>query len=306
MNEAFLGPGFPVVAIDVGGTGIKATLVSADGSISPVLRVPTPVRESGGEFALLDTVEAIVAELGGAAAAVGVVVPGVVDDDLGIVRLAGNLGFHDVPLGALLRERLGVPVAFGHDVRAAGLAEHRFGAAAGEDDCVVAIIGTGIAAALFTGGRPVVAGGYAGEIGHTIVDLGGEPCACGGSGHLESIASAGAITRRYRARGTATIDGARDVLRLTHEGDPVAVAVWSEALDALAVGLQQVITTLAPGRIVLGGGLAEAGDELLVPLRARLAALRSFHREPQLVKAELGDQAGMIGAALMARAVIAE
>ena len=146
---------------------------------------------------------------------------------------AENLGWHDYPFRLKAEEALGVPVGFGHDVRGAGQAEHRLGAARGFDDVVVVTIGTGIAAAVFVDGRLYTGGGLAGEIGHDRVAE-GPTCACGGRGCLEAVASAAAIARRYTARTGRVVGGAKEVLELMHNGDDNAAAAWSTVMRSLA------------------------------------------------------------------------
>jgi glucokinase len=168
------------------------------------------------------------------------------------------------------------------------------------DDLAVVVIGTGIAVTLVTGGAVVHGGsGQAGELGHVVVRPGGPPCACGQLGCLETISSARAIADRYAAHSGRTVDGAVEVwARLA--SDPVAQQVWQEAADALGDALQIVRALLAPSRIVLGGGLAGAGDALLAPVRARLERTAGLQPAPPVVAAQLGARAGVIGAALAA------
>jgi glucokinase len=201
-----------------------------------------------------------------------------------------------VPFAAQITERCALPVVLGHDVRTAALAETRVGAARGISDVVYLSIGTGIAAGIVLGGRLHAGGGYAGEIGHTPAGH-DEPCACGGAGCLEAIASAAAIARRYTARSGRPVAGAKEVLR---PGDADALAVWDEALDALAAALGWIASVIAPEVVVIGGGLSQAGDALLDPLNARIPRHLTFQRVPRLVPAALGDRAGCIGAALLA------
>jgi glucokinase len=232
--------------------------------------------------------------------AAGLLVPGYVDDAAGIGVFSENLGWSNVPFRDRASALLGLPVAFGHDVRGAGEAEYRLGAAAGFGDVVVMAIGTGIAGAIFLSGRIHLGGGLAGEMGHSIV-ADGPDCACGGRGCLEAVASAGAIARRYNALAGAAVPGAKEVLERAAAGDPDAAAVWHSALDALALDLSHTVALLAPEAIVLGGGLANAGNRLFEPLRERLDALLTFQKRPLLVPASLGENAGVIGAALKAR-----
>ncbi|HEY2521609.1 MAG TPA: ROK family protein [Streptosporangiaceae bacterium] len=302
-----------VVACDVGGTGIKAGLVDRAGRVQQARTVPTPIVDGDGDAtakAVLDRVAELVAGLsalgGGAAgggrapAGVGVIVPGLVDTAAGMARYAENLGWRDVPFAARLTEATGLPVAFDHDVRAAGAAEQRLGAGRGHRDVAFVPIGTGIAAALVLDGRPYAGGGWAGEIGH--IDVGsGLPCPCGATGCLETIASAAAIARRYTERSGWPVAGALEVAGLLGSGDPDARVVWDEAVDALAFVLAVTAAVAAPELIVIGGGLSGAGDVLLEPLRRQVRAqITPPQRQPRLVRAALGDQAGLLGAALLA------
>jgi len=288
-----------VVAVDVGGTDTKAALVERGGAVLADRTVPTPLDGARTPDLVVDLVAALVEELGDAPAAVGLVVPGLVDERRGVAVWSENLGWRDVPFAAAVSERCGLPTVLGHDVRAGGLAESRLGAARGLRDVVFLPIGTGIAAALLFGGRLHAGDGYAGEIGHVRVGH-DEPCRCGGSGCLEAIASAGAIARRYSARSGRPAAGAEEVVRAATTGDPVAIAVWEEALDALAAALAWLASVLAPEAIVIGGGLSRAGALLFDPLGERLALRLTFQRAPRLVPAALGDRAGCLGAALLA------
>ncbi len=233
--------------------------------------------------------------------AAGVVVPGVVDETRGVAVWSSNVGFRDVPLRDLVTDRLGLPAALGHDVRAGGTAEARLGAGRGEPHVLFIAIGTGIAAAHVVGGDAFAgAHGAAGEVGHVIVRPGGRPCGCGLKGCLESVASASAIGRRYAELSGVEGAAAFDVAARAAAGEALAVAVWTEAIEALADGLLTAQALYDAGKVVLGGGLAEAGEALLAPLRVALGARTTFHRVPSVVRAELGDNAGCLGAALLA------
>lgn len=300
-----LGAGAPVLAFDVGGTDIKSALFDAEGNALGLRRTPTPIVDGDRTHVLLDRLDVLAAELRAAypdvvPQAAGLVVPGIVDAETGVGIFASNLGWHDSPLRDLATARLGLPVAFDHDVRAASWAERRLGGARDYADAVVLVIGTGIAGALLVGGVPYTAGGYAGEIGHSpIAD--GPICACGARGCLEAVASAGAIARRYREATGVAPDGAKDVIARAAAGDEVAAEIWNSALDALTMSLAQLTAVVAPEAVVIGGGLSRAGGALFDELRARLAARLSFHRIPALVPAELSGNAGLLGAALRAR-----
>ncbi|ANJ26335.1 ROK family protein [Agromyces aureus] len=301
-----LGPGAAVLAFDVGGTDTKSALIDRAGRVLGLRRTTTPIDPADPAASVVSSLaELALAHLaerpGLDPVAVGISVPGIVDEADGIGVFASNFGWRDAPIRALGERALGLPVAFGHDVRAAGDAERRLGAARGYDDVVVLAIGTGIAGSILLGGRPLVGGGFAGEIGHSLADPHGDRCACGAIGCLETIASAGAIARRYTATSGIAVDGAREVLAAAAAGDAVAAAVWNDALDALADSIARLTATIAPQAVVIGGGLSQAGSALFGPLRERLDARLSFHRRPELVRARLGDDAGLLGTALAAR-----
>jgi glucokinase len=285
-----------VIALDLGGTALKAGLVDPAGET--VMALHRPARREQGPDAviagLLEAVDELVAA-GPAPAAVGLVVPGIVDEAAGVAVFSANFGWRELPLRALLEERTGLPLAFGHDVRAGGLAEGALGAARGVRDFLFLALGTGVAGAAVLDGRPYAGGGYAGEIGHVVVEPGGRECGCGARGCLETVASAAAIAARHGEGVTAAAVAARCAA-----GEPRAGAVWNDAVQALAAALAMYVSVLAPELIVVGGGLSEAGDQLLGPLDAALAARLTFHRRPALRRAALGDQAGRLGAALMA------
>lgn len=301
-----LGDGAPVLAFDVGGTDIKAGLFDERGALLDVVRAPTPYSSDGSGDAVLAQLAALADGFAArhpavAPGAAGLIVPGLVDDESGVGVYAENLGWRDVPFRDAAAAVLGLPVAFTHDVRAAGAAEYRLGAAGNYRNVLVVVIGTGIASAIFLDGRPYSASGFAGEIGHSVVDVGGVPCACGGAGCLEAIASAGAITRLYNRGAPDPVAGARQVLDRARAGDAVAASVWDAATDALGLALSQAVALLAPEAIVLGGGLAQAGDALFAPVERRMTSFLTFHRRPVLLPATVGENAGLVGAALGAR-----
>ena len=288
-----------VIAVDVGGTGMKAALVAGDPSGVRAVRQRRRPTRPGGD-AVVEDVTALVDELRAASEhpvdAVGLVVPGIVDEVAGVGVYSANLGWADYPFREEVEAATGLRAAFGHDVRAGGLAELRQGNARDLADAVIMPIGTGIAAALVLDGRISSAPG---EVGH--VDVGhGDPCGCGQTGCVEARASSAAIARRYTERTNRQVDGAADVARLLTEGDTDAAAVWREAVDALARGILLVAALLGPRAVVLGGGLALAGPKLTDPLGVRLDELITFQRRPELRLAALGDEAGCLGAALLA------
>jgi glucokinase len=301
-----LGPGEAVLAFDVGGTDTKSAVVDRHGRVLGLRRTPTPRHRddpAGGVVRSLATLahEQLEQFPGVRPVAAGVSVPGLVDERAGVARFASNLGWRDAPVRENAERELGLPVAFGHDARAASDAECRLGAATAYGDVVVLTIGTGIAGGLVLGGRPYTGGGFAGELGHALSDPEGERCPCGAVGCLETISSAGAIARRYTTASGIAVSGAREVLAAAADGDVDAVRIWDEALRALAEQLARLAAIVAPEAVVIGGGLAEAGSALFEPLDERLDALLSFHRRPALLQAQLGDDAGLLGTALAAR-----
>ncbi len=307
--------------VDVGGTKLLAVAATEKGEIVAEHRAPT----AAGPDAILDAVAAalqslIAAEPGIRAAGVGLA--GLVDLD-GTVHYAPNLpGF----VGVAARQRLAatctVPVVVDNDANVAALGEVLHGAGRGRKEVLVVTLGTGIGGGLVFDGK-VHRGGYglAAEIGHFTVDPAGPVCACGARGHWEAIASGTALGRRaqeWAARGDAPgvlAQAAGAVEAVTghavglaaEAGEPDALAILAEHAGAVAVGLGGLVNILDPAVIVISGGLVELGDLLLEPLRAALpdhveaAALRTL---PPVLAAELGEHAGAVGAAALARTLV--
>ncbi|WP_082634361.1 ROK family protein [Arthrobacter alpinus] len=300
-----------VLAFDIGGTDMKSGIIlgditSGDIEVMDVARNPTPLDGArSGETVCARIVEltavyrAAHPELN--FSAVGVTVPGIVDETAGIGVYSSNLGWKDFPFTATLSEALGLPVGFGHDVGMAGEAEFRLGAAVGKKDVLILVIGTGIAGAVLCDGRRVAGGGYAGEIGHALV-----PAPDGSLVIMESLGSAGAVARRYTEATGNTVAGARTVVALAAAGDAAASAVWGDAINALAFSIAQCVSILGTETVVLGGGLSMAGAALFEPLAARVDELLTFHRRPEYLHAALGENAGLIGSALKARSLAAK
>ena len=318
MSAAVDGSGHPgaVVAVDVGGTTVKGMVRVGDVVLDRVV-LPTFATESspgdvgsaaGGPAlaavtAVVDRLAASAAAAGHPLAAVGLCTPGVVDSVTGTVVVAVNLDWRDLPIAALLGDRYGVPVAVAHDARAAATAEIAARTAAGRDvaEMVFIPIGTGVSSSLVVDGRLVVgAAGGAGEIGHVCVRPGGEACTCGQRGCVEVYASARNVRRRYRAAG-GTIDGATEEIVAAVDTDPVAAAVWADAVDALAAGVAILAAVLDPAVVVVGGGLGESGERLLAPLRTAVDARLGWRPSPRIEQSLAGAGAGLAGAALLAR-----
>jgi glucokinase len=291
-------PDAAVIAVDVGGTSIKAGILTEQGPVA-FHRVATDA--AAGADGVVDRIVATVlasdqeaTRRGVSIAGAGVVVPGIVDEAAGVARRAVNLGWRDVDLRARLAARLSCPVAVGHDVRAGALAEARWGAAVGCATVLFVPIGTGIAAAFVVDDDVFPGAAYqAGEIGQIQV----------GGATLEAFASGLSIANRYRAAsGAGPAVTAPEVVERAGRGDEVAAAVWQSALTSLADVLAGAIAMVDPEITVVGGGVARAGEALLGPLRAELATRLPWRSPPTVAAARFGDAAGWVGAALLARA----
>lgn len=294
------------LGIDLGGTNTKGVILDLpDGGLvgaRVVGEASVPTHAAKGP----DAVMAGMAGLGqqlmsahGPVDAAGVGVPGLYDADSATIVLFPNLPgpWLGQPLPARMSQAWGVPTALINDARAFTLAEVRMGAAAGLSTVVCVTLGTGI------GGGVVVDGllrsgphGRAGEVGHQVLMSGGPPCGCGNAGCLESFARADALAA---AAGTATAREAYDAARA---GDPTARAAVDAVAGHLGHALGNLVTVLIPERIVIGGGIADAGEVLLAPLREAIAATavlvpRDWY---DVVAASLGSRAGAMGAALSA------
>jgi glucokinase len=292
-----------VVGIDVGGTRIKATLVLADGTaVRDVVR-PTPPD-------VADRLGAVAAELVEQLAddhevvALGLAIPGMVDDERGVGVWSANLGWSHLDVRSAVGPHVSVPVAVGHDVRAGLLAEHRLGAARGIDDVLFVPIGTGIAGALISGGLVIAGSPWTGEIGHVVVVPDGPLCGCGRRGCLEAVSSAAAIGRRWRELSGSSGDAAQVALMVA-AGDAVARRVWGEAIAALVSVVAPVVAAAGTRLLLVGGGLAQAGEVLLDPLRTTLATRLGGRDDVVVAGAALGDRAGSLGAALLALDLVA-
>jgi len=289
-----------VVAVDVGGTEIKSALVDSDFNVIATTTAPTPKADKTG----VETVKAIAAIVGEFAqqqniAAVGLVVPGALDEPAGTSRWSGNLQWNNLPVRDLLHAAINIPVAFSHDVRTAAVAEMRNGAAKGARNAIFIPVGTGIAAALIIDGEIRSAEGFAGEIGH--IDVNGKyPCVCGKTGCLEAASSTLAISKAYEVQSGKGGTTTEEIYQLVIAGDAVATNVWNDATSAMARACETLITILAPEVIVFGGGLSNAGETFLKSIRDYLDSTLTFQRKPRLEIAHYGAKAGTIGCAMLA------
>ena len=291
-----------VLALDLGGTQIRAAVVRGDGSVHHRAATPTPVAEGSDAIVaacvrLVATVRAAFDSSGSGrdapVAGLGISAPGPVDPFRGVVVDPPNLGpgFREVPLAALVAEASGLLTVLDRDTQVAAMAEGEFGAARGCRDFLYLTVSTGIGGAVVSDGR-LLRGpdGGAGELGHVLVDRAGPPCGCGAAGHLEAVASGVAIARAGRqaiARGESELlerlaeetgerFGAREIARAEEAGDPAAGIIMRDARDAFAAACVGFVDVFNPDLIVVGGSLAcGQGERWLHPARDAVARLGS-------------------------------
>ncbi len=310
------------IGVDLGGTKILAALVAKDGGTVMTTRRETDV--DGGFDAVVGQIadaagECREAASGSAVAAMGIGVAGQVSADSGVVVRAPNLFWEDVPLRAELEEALSLPVTVLNDVRAAAWGEWRHGAGEGRQDIAVVFVGTGLGGGVVSGGRMVTGcTNTAGELGHTTVVAGGRECRCGNRGCLEAYAGGWGIAERAReavegdpdagARLLERVGAMEDITAETvHEAraanDPLATRLVDETADYLSAGMVSVVNAFNPCRLVLGGGIVEHAPLYVDRVRdhVRAYALAAGVRGLRVVKAALGDEAGVLGAASCAR-----
>jgi glucokinase len=244
--------------------------------------------------------------------AVGIGCGGPLDADRGVLLATPHLpGWRDVPVTALAERAFGVPAALDNDGNAAAEGEHLFGAGVGARQLVYLTLSTGVGGGVVLDGRVYRgARGNGGELGHVVVDWQGRPCrGCGGRGCLEAYVSGTSIAERagellHDGSSLSTVDQltAAEVAAHAAAGDPLAVRVWRETIEALGCGLTSIVNMVEPELIVLGGGVTRAGDALVVPTRevVRAAAMTPGGRTVRVERAALGDQVGVVGAAAVA------
>ncbi|MBB0243363.1 ROK family glucokinase [Streptomyces alkaliphilus] len=317
-------PRVPTVGIDIGGTKVMAGVVDPDGAIVERLRTETPDKSKSPKV-VEDVITELVLDLSDRhdVHAVGIGAAGWVDADRSRVLFAPHLAWRNEPLREALAARLVVPVLVDNDANAAAWGEWRFGAGRGEDHLVMITLGTGIGGAILEDGR-VKRGRYgvAGEFGHMQVVPGGHRCPCGNRGCWEQYSSGNALVREARELAAADSPVAQRILEvveghigditgpmittLAREGDPMCVELLEEMGRWLGVGLANLAAALDPSCFVIGGGVSEADDLLVRPAREayrRQLTGRGYRPEARIVRAELGVDAGMVGAADMARLV---
>ena len=311
------------IGLDVGGTTFKAGVVTEDGRIVHKDAMPTgierPYQEIIADMAAL--CKKVAADAGiemSEIKSIGVGVPGLFDNKTGMIPFCTNLGWHDIPFVAEMKKHLDTPVYGDNDATVAGLAESVAGVSAGIKDSVFLTLGTGVGGGIIIDGKPYSgAHGCGSEIGHMMIKMGGELCTCGNYGCFERYASATAIIREARKAiveypGSSMLAAcggdpeklnAKIVIDAAKAGDAAAKAVFGGYVQALAVGIINIINMLDPEVIVLGGGVSAAGEFLLNAVREAVKPMVFFKTMPyaRIELAQLGNDAGIIGAAMLGK-----
>jgi glucokinase len=308
--------------VDLGGTKVEAALVDAEGRVVTSHRHPTDSKTKGPEDVIADIVSCVNECLGKgvrSAGALGVGVAGQVDAGTGTVRFAPNLGWRDVPLRAELERTLRLPVVVVNDVRAATFGEWAHGAGKGVNDLVCLFIGTGIGGGVVSGGQLLEgSGNAAGELGHMTIVVGGRRCHCPNLGCLEAYAGGWAITERAQDALRTDPNSGLPLVALAGSVEEIRTAVIAQAYRAddsfarhlieetgqyLAAGVVGIVNAFNPSVMILGGGVIEGLPELVysVEQEVRVRALKVAVEGLRITKAALGGDAGVIGAAALAR-----
>ena len=312
------------IGIDLGGTNIVASVVDDKYNIIATGKTPTAVPRSAEE--IFDDIAAVCREAMDKAgltiadiSSVGLGTPGTVNEN-GIIEFANNLGFNNVPAREMLKERLGdLPIYIDNDANCAALGEAYAGCGNGSQNFVAVTLGTGVGSGIIVNGKIVTGVNCAGgECGHMVFVVDGEPCSCGRKGCWEAYASATALIRQTRkameenpdsimhevARQEGKVSG-RTAFDAMRKGDIAAIKVVDNYIKYVACGLINIVNALQPEIICVGGGICNEGETLMKPLRRFVQAERySIHSKIQthIMKAELGNDAGIIGASLLASA----
>ena len=293
------------LGVDIGGTKIAGARVTPLGEVvAHASRPTTPDNPEG----ILDALVEICEELGSSDAlpTVGVAVAAFLDRDRENLFFSPNIAWQNYPLKAEVEKRLGVPVVLENDANAAGWGEFRFGAARDVQSMIMLTMGTGVGGALVDDGRLLVGGyGMAAELGHIIIEPGGHLCGCGNYGCLEQYASGTALMRDARQRlGDESLTQAA-LTELLRAGNAHVLESLDGVARAMGRGIASLVAVTDPELIVIGGGVASAGDLLLDPIRESFRdAYGAGARRPAagIVAATMGNTAGVVGAADLARA----
>ena len=305
------------IGIDLGGTNIAVGVVDSAYHLVAEADVPAGAQRPA-EQVVADMCRAVELALDKAGltardcASIGVGAPGTCDPDRGVVVCAYNLGWFHVPVCAMLTAHFGLPARLSNDANCAALAETVAGAAVGCRNMILITLGTGVGGGIILDGKIVSGlGGAGGEPGHSLLVLDGEPCTCGRRGCWEAYASATALIHQGKRAAAAHPDSllndypaltGRDVFDAADRGDAAAQAVLERYYVYVAAGITDLVNTLAPEMVLIGGGISRQGERLLAPVR-RYVSANCFGGEqrpqPVLRAAQLGNEAGIIGAAAL-------
>lgn len=303
------------LTVDIGGTQSRVALIGNDAQILKRVSVPTEAGE--GYKVVIKEVRKLVSENEfDRIVGIGISIAGLLKDETGMLVSSPNMpGWLNVPIKSIFADEFGVPVYVGNDATLAALGEHRYGAARGLHSFVYITVSTGIGGGLFLDGRPYIgAEGFAGEVGHMTIDPNGPVCSCGMHGCFEVMASGTAIARDAKARITSgavsiisdmvtNLDDltAEVVERSARRGDVLAKDVMNQAGINLGVGLSNLIVIFDPQAIVVGGGVSKSDDLILEPAKKTVAERAGCYmqKEVPILKAVLGDNVGLFGAAVM-------
>ncbi len=303
------------IGVDLGGSHVTAGIIGEDGSINGQHELDL------SDLAFPAVLEALVSVIGkaltdsGKAVAIGIGSPGNIDHDDGVVRYSPNFGWENAPLGSTLAKRFDVPVKVGNDARCATLGEYAFGTGSGTKDFVLLTLGTGIGGGIVAGGELLLGNDFgAGEIGHhQIRPTDGFICGCGKIGCFEAQASGMGLIRHAAAVAASFPKstllsmppeklGSKKIRKAAQAGNAHALAAWKNYASDLALGLANIVAFVNPQRIALGGGVSTAGEFMLDAVRARVDELTTMvpRGRTEIAVAKLGNDAGQVGAALMA------
>lgn len=305
------------LGIDLGGTNVAAALVSQQGEICTSRSCPTPRTPEAVADAIAAHVKALLAETTEQVGYIGIGAPGSIDPDTGEIRYWSNLDFHHVPLTDMITARTGLPALLENDANCAALGEYVAGAGRGSQSIVVITLGTGIGCGLVSRGRLHTGFNHAGlEVGHFVIEKGGRPCTCGRRGCFETYCSATALVREakkamerhpesllWSLAGSLDCVNGQIIFQAQKQGDQTADTVLKEFIDYLGNGVASLVNIFQPEVFAIGGGISGAGEQLLGPVREILDRedyAREGSKRTRLVKAERGNDAGIIGAALLA------
>ncbi|EFL26809.1 MULTISPECIES: ROK family glucokinase [Streptomyces] len=307
------------IGVDIGGTKIAAGVVDEEGSILETSKVSTPPTPEGVVDAIADAVRKV--STGHDVEAVGIGAAGYVDDKRATVLFAPNINWRHEALKDKVEQRVGLPVVVENDANAAAWGEYRFGAGAGHDDVVCITLGTGLGGGIIIGGK-LHRGrfGVAAEFGHIRVVPDGLLCGCGSQGCWEQYASGRALVRYAKQRAAATPENAEILLGLgdgtaeniegkhisdaARQGDPVAIDSFRELARWAGAGLADLASLFDPSAFIVGGGVSDEGDLVLEPIRKsfrRWLVGNQWRPHAQVLAAQLGGKAGLVGAADLAR-----